>query len=57
MCAPGGIRTHNQRLRRPVLCPLSYGGNFGMLDFHCSGRKPLKTRGPLSVRKMISGGR
>ncbi len=24
--APGGIRTHNQQLRRLVLCPLSYGG-------------------------------
>ena len=23
--APGGNRTHNPRLRRPVLCPLSYG--------------------------------
>ena len=22
---PGGNRTHNPRLRRPVLCPLSYG--------------------------------
>src|SRR4030066_584857 len=24
--APGGIRTHNLRFRRPLLCPLSYGG-------------------------------
>ena len=24
--APGGIRTHNRRLRRPLLYPLSYGG-------------------------------
>ena len=24
--APGGIRTHDRRLRRPLLCPLSYGG-------------------------------
>ena len=23
---PGGIRTHDRRLRRPLLCPLSYGG-------------------------------
>ena len=23
---PGAIRTHNQQLRRLVLCPLSYGG-------------------------------
>lgn len=25
-CAPGGTRTPNLRLRRPVLCPLSYWG-------------------------------
>ena len=26
---PGAIRTHNQQLRRLVLCPLSYGGKAG----------------------------
>ncbi len=41
--APGGIRTHNQQLRRLVLCPLSYRGR----QSNCSPRKEGKLQSPL----------
>jgi hypothetical protein len=36
--APGGTRTHNQRLRRPLLCPLSYGGAGSLIIHHARAR-------------------
>ena len=39
--APGGIRTHNLRFRRPLLCPLSYGGISIFFQHSGHGRSPL----------------
>ena len=36
---PGGNRTHNPRLRRPVLYPLSYGRNSDSLPRPATSRK------------------
>ena len=37
-CAPGGNRTPDRRIRRPLLYPLSYWGTFGVLPGCCRGR-------------------
>ena len=53
LCAPGGIRTHNQRLRRPVLCPLSYGGKFGVQIFIVAGARRVSLYSLLSQRARV----
>jgi hypothetical protein len=37
-CAPGGNRTPDRRIRRPLLYPLSYWGTAGVPSGCCRGR-------------------
>ena len=52
---PGGIRTHDRRLRRPLLCPLSYGG-VGAPRARC--KFPIASRGGrrTAVNQALSSG-
>ncbi len=51
---PGAIRTHNQQLRRLVLCPLSYGGK--SVNYNVNSKKLNNRSLVLYIVSLLRGG-